>query len=81
MDFQSMENRFSASPVRFSRLSVDSIGQRRNRWRLSDNRAAVVGLIRSRQPWADRAELLAAWPTLPEAIKTGILAMIRTAAR
>lgn len=29
----------------------------------------------------DLAELLAAWPALPDAIKAGILAMIRSAAR
>jgi hypothetical protein len=29
----------------------------------------------------DLAELLMAWPALPDAIKTGIMAMIRSAAR
>jgi len=35
--------------------------------------------LETEEPYADLAQVIKAWPDLPEAIKAGILAMIKTA--
>jgi len=45
-------------------------------------RGGVWGLVRQGNPWGERGDIgavAAAWPELPEAIKAGILAMVRAA--
>lgn len=46
---------------------------------MAKNLASFLALLA--QNWPDLAELVTAWPDLPEALQTGMMAMVRSGAR